>query len=46
MAGDRELSLEAGMDGYLMKPLSPAELFDAIERAGDWKSGRSESPAA
>ncbi len=39
MAGDRELSLEAGMDGFLMKPLSPAELFDAIESAGPAQGG-------
>jgi CheY-like chemotaxis protein len=31
MSGDRESCLEAGMDAYLAKPLSPAELFDAIE---------------
>ncbi|MSV30463.1 MAG: response regulator [Bryobacterales bacterium] len=35
MAGDRELSLEAGMDGYVAKPLNPAELFDAIESVAD-----------
>ncbi len=35
MAGDRELSVEAGMDGYVTKPLTPAELFDAIESAAD-----------
>ncbi len=32
MKGDRERCLAAGMDGYVSKPLQPAELFDAIER--------------
>jgi HPt (histidine-containing phosphotransfer) domain-containing protein len=34
MKGDRERCLAAGMDGYLSKPLRPAELFEAIERLG------------
>jgi signal transduction histidine kinase/CheY-like chemotaxis protein len=32
MKGDRERCLEAGMDGYVTKPLRAAELFDAISR--------------
>jgi two-component system sensor histidine kinase/response regulator len=32
MTGDRERCLEAGMDGYISKPISQVELFDAIER--------------
>ncbi len=28
---DREKCLEAGMDGYISKPVSPAELYRAIE---------------
>jgi signal transduction histidine kinase/DNA-binding response OmpR family regulator/HPt (histidine-containing phosphotransfer) domain-containing protein len=31
MKGDRELCLNSGMDGYVCKPLQPAELFEAIE---------------
>lgn len=31
MKGDRERCLEAGMDGYLAKPIQPSELFEAIE---------------
>jgi len=30
MSGDREKYLAAGMDGYVSKPLQPAELMKAI----------------
>ena len=31
MVGDRERCLEAGMDGYVSKPLRPQELFELIQ---------------
>ena len=34
MAGDRERCLGAGMDGYLVKPIHPTALLDAVERLG------------
>jgi signal transduction histidine kinase/CheY-like chemotaxis protein len=30
MAGDRELCLSNGMDGYLQKPLNPKDLYDTL----------------
>ena len=32
MKGDRERCLEAGMDGYVCKPVRGAELYEAIAR--------------
>jgi CheY-like chemotaxis protein len=32
MKGDRERCLQAGMDGYLAKPIQPQELFETIAR--------------
>ena len=31
MKGDRERCLQAGMDGYISKPLRPSELFESVE---------------
>jgi len=31
--GDRERCLQAGMDGYLVKPIRPKQLFQAVEAA-------------
>ena len=33
MAGDRQRCLDAGMDGYVAKPLRPTELFSEIDRS-------------
>jgi CheY-like chemotaxis protein len=33
MRGDEERCLEAGMDGYVSKPVRPQELYAALERA-------------
>ena len=32
LKGDRERCLEAGMDDYVSKPITPAEMFRAVER--------------
>ncbi|MFI5246780.1 MAG: response regulator, partial [Gemmatimonadales bacterium] len=32
LMGDRERCLAAGMDGYVSKPIQPAELFKAVEQ--------------
>jgi PAS domain S-box-containing protein len=32
MAGDKERCLEAGMDGYVSKPICPDELFSVVEQ--------------
>jgi CheY-like chemotaxis protein len=31
MQGDRERCLEAGMDGYIAKPIHASDLFQAVE---------------
>jgi CheY-like chemotaxis protein/HPt (histidine-containing phosphotransfer) domain-containing protein len=37
MKGDRERCLQAGMDGYVSKPIEPQELFDTIDK---WTKSR------
>ncbi len=52
MKGDRERCLEAGMDGYVSKPLQPQELFEVVEslatgdnpRPGELRASLSEMP--
>ena len=39
MAGDREICLDAGMNGYVSKPIQLAELDDAIEAAAVARRG-------
>ncbi|MFQ5537627.1 MAG: response regulator [Gemmatimonadota bacterium] len=41
LEGDRERCLEAGMDGYVSKPVEPEELFSTLERvlAGKGEAG-------
>ncbi len=46
MVGDRERCLKAGMDGYLIKPIQPTTLLEAIERLHLACSGRSNSAHA
>ena len=43
LKGDQERCLGAGMDGYVSKPIRPADIFAAIEAAiGKGKSSNSE----
>ncbi|HEV3005359.1 MAG TPA: response regulator, partial [Pirellulales bacterium] len=46
MKGDRERCLEAGMDGYIAKPVQARELFEAVEQALDAGSPAAAPPAA
>jgi PAS domain S-box-containing protein len=47
MAGDREQCLAAGMDAFVPKPLTPEELFAAIERLSPPAAGaKASEPAA
>jgi CheY-like chemotaxis protein len=46
MVGDRERCLKAGMDGYLIKPIQPATLLEAVERLHLVCGGRSKATQA
>jgi len=46
MVGDRERCLKSGMDGYLIKPIQPATLLEAIEQLHLASGGRSNSARA
>ena len=46
LPGVREQCLEAGMDGYLTKPLKPADLLEAVERLGLLRPGAAAAQAA
>jgi len=46
MQGDRERCLEAGMDGYLSKPIDVDELIAAVERHAEGGTGAARGPAA
>jgi signal transduction histidine kinase/CheY-like chemotaxis protein/HPt (histidine-containing phosphotransfer) domain-containing protein len=41
MAEDRDACLEAGMDGYISKPVQAPELQDALRRGAEWIAARS-----
>ena len=34
MSGDSDRCIEAGMDGYISKPINTQELFETIENLG------------
>ncbi len=44
MTGDRDRCLAAGMDGYVSKPLRPAELFAAIDALFSSRSEAGDTP--
>ena len=44
MKGDQERCLEAGMDGYISKPIQPSQMMDAIARVTS-PAGESTEPA-
>jgi signal transduction histidine kinase/CheY-like chemotaxis protein len=46
MTGDRERCLEAGMDGYLSKPINQALLFDVVEKASPGLTAQIEKTVA
>jgi signal transduction histidine kinase/DNA-binding response OmpR family regulator/HPt (histidine-containing phosphotransfer) domain-containing protein len=45
MQGDRERCLEAGMDGYVSKPVKPETLFEEIQRVTAVPAGSGDKPS-
>jgi len=45
MTGDREACLKAGMDGYISKPVSAADLFGTLEKLFPNRGGSATPPA-
>ena len=46
MTGDREACLKAGMDGYISKPVTAADLFGTLEKLFPNRGGSATPPAA
>jgi CheY-like chemotaxis protein len=46
MIGDKEHCLQIGMDGYVAKPLSAKDLFEAIESIVNRETAKSHEPQA
>jgi len=46
MIGDRDRCLEAGMDGYVTKPIRPSELFEAMAACSQPQSHPDSSPCS
>jgi len=46
MIGDKEHCLQTGMDGYVAKPLSAKDLFEAIESIVTRETAKSHEPQA
>jgi CheY-like chemotaxis protein len=44
MAGDNQRCLDAGMDGYLSKPIDPRKLFAAVEQETGGVTARADAP--
>ena len=45
MKGDRQRCLDAGMDGYVSKPIHSQELYEIVERFGTIKTNSDDALA-